>query len=253
MEYELVETELRNFLQNASNEFEFSYEIINIRKFMRDVFSKNENIWSDFSDIEKIYIDKYTNPKKRIQWMAGRYAGKKALKKLISISDNKSGFGCADFNQISILNGLNSAPYIKEYPHINISISHSYPYCIAVVSKHVLGVDIENTISIVESMLKLFYTSNEINEINKLKTSGDKNKLNYKENECEANCLATLYWTRKEAISKLQKHGMNLNFHEIDTVRDVTKLKGVPIETVRTVSIQNIYCSLSLAFEEKFE
>jgi phosphopantetheinyl transferase len=244
----LVETELKSFLQDASNKFEFSYEIINIKKFMRDVFSKDENVWSSFSDAEKVYIDKYTNPKKRIQWMAGRYAGKKALKKLTSITDNKSCFGYVDFKQISILNGLNSAPYIEEYPHLNISISHSYPYCIAVVSRHSIGVDIENTISIVEPILKFYYTLNEIKEINKLKTFGDLNKLNYKENECEANCLATLYWTRKEAISKLQKHGMNLNFDEIDTVYDVTKLKGVPIENIRTVSIQNLYCSLSLAF-----
>ena len=102
-------------------------------------------------------------------------------------------------------------------------------------------------------MLKHFYTANEINEINRMKISGDIVKLNNKENECKANCLSTIYWTRKEAISKLQKCGMNLDFREIDTVFDVTKLKGVPIENVRTVSIQNIYCSLSLAFEERFD
>lgn len=249
MEYELIESEIKNFLKNTSKEFEFTYEIINIRRFMRDVHSNNEKVWTAFSDVEKAVISKYTNPKKRIQWMAGRYAGKIALKKL-SISDNKSDFDNIDFNQISILNGLNSAPYIEGYPNLDISISHSYPYCVAVVSQHRIGVDIENTISIGEPMLRLFYTISEIEEISKLRTY---NELDYKDNVCKANCLATLYWTRKEAISKLQKQGMNLSFHEIDTVCDITNLKGVPIENVKTVSIQNLYFSLSIAFEENID
>lgn len=238
MEHEIVIKELDSFLQNAAMKYEFSYEVINLRRFMREVFCKNKNVWGVFSEVERAIINKYENPKKRIQWMAGRYAGKMAIKKLMEKVDNTDSINI-DATKINIINGLNSAPFIQEYPQLNISISHSYPYCLTIVSENRIGVDIENTISIVEPMLKLFYTINEINEINKLNNS-------YKKSE--ANFLATLYWTRKEAISKLQKAGMNMDFSKIETVRDVTTLQGL---SIRTVSIQNEHCSLSLAFEER--
>lgn len=244
MEYEIVIKELNSFLQSAAKKYEFSYEVINLRRFMREVFGKDKNVWGVFSEVERTIINKYENPKKRIQWMAGRYAGKMAIKKSMTKGDNTN-LANIDATKISIINGLNSAPFIVGYPQLNISISHSYPYCLTLVSKHRIGVDIENTISIVEPMLKLYYTINEINEINKL------SKLNNNNNKSEADILATLYWTRKEAISKLQKEGMNMDFGKIDTVLDVITLQGLTIEKVRTVSIQNEHCSLSLAFEER--
>ncbi|PYG85773.1 phosphopantetheinyl transferase [Ruminiclostridium sufflavum DSM 19573] len=242
MEYESVEREINNFLRNASKEFEFYYEIINIRHFMRKVFTKDENVWSAFSDGEKADQHKFKSPKKRIQWMAGRYAGKMAFVKMAAVNDTGSDFKKIDLKQIRILNGLNSAPYIEGYPGLNISISHSYPYCVAVVSQRRIGVDIENTISEIKSLLGFYYTENEIKELNKLYYPGNDDKA------CEVNCLATLYWTRKEAVSKLYRLGMNMDFHEIDTVYNIIKINN--IEKVRTVSIQNRYCSLSLAFVE---
>jgi phosphopantetheinyl transferase len=244
MQHEIVIKELNSFLQNVAKKYEFSYEIINLRRFMREVFGKDESIWGVFSNIEKTIINKYENPKKRIQWMAGRYAGKMAIKKLMTKGDITD-LDNIDVTKINIMNGLNSAPFIEGYPQLNISISHSYPYCLTLISKHRIGVDIENTINIVEPMLKLYYTLNEINEINKL------SQLSNNNNKSEADFLATLYWTRKEAISKLQKEGMNMDFSKIDTVHDVTTLQGLSIEKVRTVSIQNEHCSLSLAFEER--
>ncbi len=244
MEHEIVIKELDSFLQNAAKKYEFSYEIINLRCFMREVFGKDKSVWGVFSERERTIINKYENPKKRIQWMAGRYAGKMAIKKLMAKADNTD-LANIDATKISIINGLNSAPFIEGYPKLNISISHSYPYCLTLISKHRIGVDIENTISIVEPMLNLYYTKNEINQINKLR------KLNKNYNKSEADFLATLYWTRKEAISKLQKEGMNMDFSKIDTVQEVTTLQGLSIEKVRTVSIQNEHCSLSLAFEER--
>ncbi|QNU66866.1 4'-phosphopantetheinyl transferase superfamily protein [Ruminiclostridium herbifermentans] len=241
MEQEMVIKELNSFLQNTANRYEFSYEVINLRSFMRNVFGKDENVWGIFSEVERSIINKYENPKKRIQWMAGRYAGKMAIKKLMLKTDS-SEIANIDVTKVSIKNGANSAPFIEGYPHLNISISHSYPYCVALVSKNKIGVDIEKTMTIVQPMLKFYYTTNEINEINKLSNNNDNN---------EADFLATLYWTRKEAISKLQKVGMNLDFRKIDTVNDITILQGLSIDKVRTVSIQNKHCSLSLAFEER--
>ncbi len=243
MEHEIVIKELNGFLQKAAKKHEFSYKVINIRHFMRAVFGKDKNVWGAFSDVEKTIINKYENPKKRIQWMAGRYAGKRAIERFIT-NEEMTHFQSIDIKKISILNGINSAPYIEGYPQLNISISHSYPYCLTLISRHRIGVDIENTISIVEPMLKLYYTINEINEI------AQSSQLKNKNNKSEADFLATLYWTRKEAISKLQKAGMNMDFSKIDTVYDVTTLQGLSIDKVRTVSMQNEYCTLSLAFEE---
>jgi 4'-phosphopantetheinyl transferase len=241
IEQEMVIKELNSFLQNTAKKYEFSFEVIYLRHFMRDVFSKDKNVWGVFSEIERSIINKYENPKKRIQWMAGRYAGKMAIKKLLIKADS-SDMDNIDVTKISIKNGVNLAPFIEGYPQLNISISHSYPYCLALASKHKIGVDIEKTITIVQPMLKFYYTQDEINEINKLSQLDKKN---------EANSLATLYWTRKEAISKLQREGMNMDFRKIDTLHDITTLHGMSIDKVRTVSIQNRHCSLSLAFEER--
>lgn len=248
MEHGIVISEFNSFLQDTSKKYDFSYEIISIRSFMRDIFSKNESVWSFFSDAEKTIMDYYKNPKKRLEWMAGRYAGKLALINFIK-SQSKLDLDDIEVTNLSILNGERSAPYIDKYPNLNISISHSYPFCVVIISEHMIGVDMEKTFSMMEPMLKLYYTAHEIDMINMLEEKSS--FTNNIDNRKEADFLATLYWTRKEAISKLKKLGMSMDFSKIDTVGEITILNELSGEKIRTISMQNVYCSLSIAIKER--
>ncbi len=79
----------------------------------------------------KLY-DKMTNKKRKLAFLAGRFAAKEAYVKAYQHID-----GALNFNEVSILNDGFGAPYLdtpKTNDHVLISISHSDAYAVAVCS-----------------------------------------------------------------------------------------------------------------------
>ena len=90
-----------------------------------NIILKEEYLINFFTDKEKL-ICKNMNSKKKIEWLAGRFAAKEAIYKAIN-----SYYNCS-LRNIEILVDKNGAPYCEiENFEIYISISHDEEYAIA--------------------------------------------------------------------------------------------------------------------------
>jgi len=90
---------------------------INHRKFTEKVLTNNE----------LSIFDNFQSEKLKLEFLAGRFAGKEAYLKA-----NQKGLGEIPFHAIEILNHENGAPYLNDDEAL-ISISHEKEYAIAIV------------------------------------------------------------------------------------------------------------------------
>ncbi|MDP4180222.1 MAG: 4'-phosphopantetheinyl transferase superfamily protein [Bacillota bacterium] len=201
---------LYNNLDKISSKYGFEFCVVDMKEIEKRINSEFDlaqempiDVGLALSNAEKAHLYSIKLQKNRIQWIAGRYAVKSALFKYKLLSGSFMDLSCID-----ILKGADSAPYIPQYPNITVSITHSFPYCIGIVSERKIGVDIENIFMPDDSLIQYFYTDNE--------------KAVLKDKCClkDYSEKAVIFWTRKEAVSKLLKLGMQLNFKKLDTSSD---------------------------------
>jgi len=94
----------------------------------------------------------------------------------------------------------------KEIP-INLSISHSHEFSVAIISKNQVGIDLE----LIESRSPSFYKE--------VFTESERELIS------ENNKLGTIYWTAKEAFSKAIGEGFHVNFRDIELKFDEEQKK----------------------------
>lgn len=194
---------IKNSLDSISGFYKFEFYLMNMIYTERKLEEKDLSLLSVLSEKEAGYMDNLKNHKNRIQWVSGRYAVKSALFKHRLESSGFMNPSCID-----VLKGSDSAPYILQYPDLCVSITHSFPYCIGTVSKKRIGVDIEEVIKPEDSFITHFYSANEKKALKSLKGTEEYSRQ------------AMVFWTRKEAVSKLVRLGMQLDFKNIDTSED---------------------------------
>lgn len=100
-------------------------------------------------------------------------------------------------------------PFLKEFPNINFSISHTKNICICVISDKNVGVDIQ-CLKYYPNVLK-YFTDDELAIINESKNKA----LDF-----------TKIWTKKESYLKMLGYGISYGLKKVDTV----KLKNKYIE-----------------------
>jgi holo-[acyl-carrier protein] synthase len=83
-------------------------------KFLNRIFHREE--------IEE--IEKVNNFKRKIEKIAGKFAAKESVFKV----DNRF----VDLKKIEILTDDKGQPFVKNFPHINVSVSHEKEYAVAV-------------------------------------------------------------------------------------------------------------------------
>ncbi len=193
------EITIKNSLEVLSGRHGFEFCVTDMSK----LGEKGLNLLSVLSEKEIEYLDKLRNEKNRVQWMAGRYAVKSALFKYKLQRCTLFDLSCID-----VLKGEDSAPYIIQYPDLCVSITHSYPYCIGIVSEKKIGIDLERINELNESLVRHFYSEGEQRLLAQLIGSEEYSKQ------------AVMFWTRKEAVSKLFKLGMQMDFKKLDTSSD---------------------------------
>ncbi len=97
----------------------------------KDIVNKDERfIKRVLSEEEFIYYSKITNAKRKIEYIASRFACKEAIFKCYEKMDPPF-----DFRNISILNNKNGAPYVlinQKTTQLQISLSHTEHYSVAV-------------------------------------------------------------------------------------------------------------------------
>lgn len=190
---------INSFLEIHSKVHEFEYQVMDMRR----VGEKDINLLSVLSEKEIQHLHSLKIDKNRIQWIAGRYAAKSALFKY-----KLERAALMDLSCIDILKGEDSSPYILQYKDMCVSITHSFPYCIAIVSNKKIGIDLEQISEPKESLISCFYSDEEKTILENLKKIDE---------YCQR---AMIFWTRKEAVSKLLKLGMKMNFKKLDTSTD---------------------------------
>jgi phosphopantetheinyl transferase len=185
---------------NSEDNAETRFALVDMNIVRRDLVKNSEDTLRVLSPKEHEILNQYSMPKKSLQWLCGRIGVKRALEKLLE----PNGFAYSP-DKIDVLNGLNSAPFLVQYPDLHTSITHCYPFCICVVSKHRIGIDLEKHFDITKDFISMYYAEKEVFLISR----NLKSEI--------SDFLALYFWTRKEALSKLLKLGMNLDFRRLDT------------------------------------
>lgn len=207
-----TEESINECLLQLSERFGFNFDIINMSDLEKRGVLASSDIYEILSDAEIAHLKKIKLEKNRLQWVAGRYAVKNALMKRMYLRTKR------EFGKIDVLKGADSAPYIPQYQSCTASITHSYPYCVGVVAEKKIGVDIENIFMPDKSLIKYFYTENEKQVLEKCM------------HKDEYSWIAMAYWTRKEAISKLFRLGMKMDFSKLNTTDDYYYKNDMPIK-----------------------
>lgn len=195
---------LYDCLQKMEDSYSFKFHIVDMREIEKRYNVFDDTLMMLLSNSEIEYLNNLKINKNKIQWISGRYAAKYAL--FVYKLDNNN---IMDLSCIDILKGADSAPFIVQYPSLRVSISHSYPYCIAVISECRIGIDLERVFEPEESLIRYFFC---INEKNMLKNYNGVQDYSDK---------AMIMWTRKEAVSKLFGLGMKMNFAGLDASKDI--------------------------------
>ncbi len=140
-------------------------------------------------------------PNKKSEWLAGRIAAKKLIKKHFS----KLGVALK-YKEIEISTKTSGQPYFR---NLNLSISHTDKIAIAEISdKGNVGIDIEKIRKIPEIVIEKFLTEKEKNFIALAPKS-------------QNDLYTTLFWSLKE--SHLKSLGLGLRKHPASV--EITKTK----------------------------
>ena len=78
------------------------------------------------TSFEREELDRRTSDKKKIEYLAGRFAAKEAIFK---VTQDKG------YLSYSVLHDDNGCPYVAEHPELSVSISHDGDYAVAIVLK----------------------------------------------------------------------------------------------------------------------
>lgn len=155
----------------------------------------------------------YTYPKRRNEWFAGRVAAKKATANIFNFNSN-----AFPLKDIEIKNRKDGRPFLKlptaTNTRLDISISHSKEYAIAMASKNICGIDIQATEATLERVEGRFCSSSELDLL----------ENNYNNSK---NILLTKLWAAKEAVKKAACiSGTMLGFTELQ-LSDITKMRNI--------------------------
>jgi phosphopantetheinyl transferase len=149
-------------------------------------------------------------PKRRVEWLAGRLAAKIAFARYCQAGGQPGHPG-----RVSVLNDRQRAPYLAGLPGLWLSISHSHAYAVAILARRRVGVDLEKIEPRHPDLPDQFFSPEEQERVEQ--ESGPAGKKDE---------LVTLYWTRKEAVSKVVQRGGQMVFSRINTVPDMVRVEG---------------------------
>ena len=161
-----------------------------------------------FNDEEIQKANGFKTYKRQKEWMCGRYIIKQLVSKIYSV----------EMKHIQVSTKVNGAPYLKDFPEKNISISHSGKYAIGAITlsrETQIGIDIENI------------TQPRSNEFCSIAFS--QNELNY----LKTQPFQQLYvnWTIKESYLKLIEQGFHENLKQVEVLDNKIYHHGKLMET----------------------
>ena len=147
------------------------------------------------SEREGAFYQTLRFPKRRTEWLGGRFALKALLSDLLQI---------ADWREIEVLPCSNGKPVLVVCgieSNLAFSITHSHGYAVAAVSQTcaLIGIDLERIEKRMDAWAKDFFHSSELTG--------------------EGERFLTSLWTQKEALVKLLGTGLSLNSYDVRSVQ----------------------------------
>ena len=132
--------------------------------------------------------------------------------------------------------GLRGKPYLKDYPDVHFSLSHSGNMAVLAISDSEVGIDVQERRGYQEKVVKRFYHESEIAVIEAISDPAEK-----------ANCFYQM-WTAKEAYIKYTGKGMgqDLRSFGVDLANERILEEGREIAICKTIPMENndYFCSL---------
>ncbi|NUM35189.1 MAG: 4'-phosphopantetheinyl transferase superfamily protein [Candidatus Brocadiae bacterium] len=190
--------DLENFLMQQQLYYGFRFSVVPIPVIHKLLEEKPQDALAILSTKEQSMFHSFINYKKKLEWLSGRTAAKKAILSLWGQNNP----GIEEYKNCQLFYGKQGEPYIPASPQTHISISHSQGIAIALASFSPIGIDLEKNFLPEKSLLRFFFAPQEENQV--LSLCGEEQKRQ-----------AALLWTKKEAIAKLLKLGGSLFFQEI--------------------------------------
>jgi 4'-phosphopantetheinyl transferase len=191
----------------------------------RNLLFKKEDFRTVFLSPEEIeMVNRFKSLKKQVEWMAGRFLVKTMVQEAL---DNGM-----SMTEITVMHQDEGAPFVKGFPRLRISISHSGDYAAVGLTTREgtdIGLDIEEIGKAPDgSFLKTAFTQNE------LAAMGTTPQEIFK------------HWTIKEAFLKYIKKGFNESLYRVEVIDGKIFHNGVEAHvTILTRTIGTRY-SLSL-------
>ncbi len=224
--------ELGRFLAQACCLGRGTYAVVDTRWARAAALSRRADLSAIITPGEQDALGRLTSPKRRLQWLAGRCAAKVAVMKQGLRKGSLLWPDCLD-----VLRGPSGHPHVVQYPELHLSIAHSGRYAIAVAAERPVGIDLEAAFVPHPSLLARYYHAREVA------------RLAEQHSRQQVGRLAALYWTRKEALSKLLGLGMRMDFAAVDATEDLLPRSDGSGINVHFMSRQAGRFSASVAWE----
>lgn len=147
------------------------------------------------SEREGAFYQTLRFPKRRTEWLGGRFALKMLVAQLLQITD---------LREIEVLPHPDGKPILSvrgEQSHLAFSITHSHGYAVAAICStyKLIGIDLERIEKRIDAWAKDFFHSSELTG--------------------EGERFLTSLWTQKEALVKLLGTGLSLNSYDVRCVQ----------------------------------
>jgi 4'-phosphopantetheinyl transferase EntD len=219
------------FLQRQAQAYRFHYAIQRIDAVSAALDSDGDRFASILSEAERNLFARPTVYKRKVEWLAGRLAAKRAFASYHAVLD-----WAAEARHISVLNDVARAPFFAECPELTLSLSHSHDYAVAVVAERAIGIDIEKIERRPTALARYFCCAEEQHFLEEEGLQGSQWDVH-----------VTLLWCRKEAVAKCLRLGGKLAFAHINTLDDALSLPDLCPQTIRLSSAQGEGYAMALA------
>lgn len=224
---------LGSFMEGISRNVEFQYGIQDIRDLAQQIEKRGPDFAYGFlSDQEWPVFLGFRVHKRRLEWLAGRIASKKAF-----LSGVPGDLDPTSYRRLCVLNDSTRAPYFPDHPQRCLSLSHSHDYAIAVVANFKIGIDLEKVEPRHTALVKYFCCAEEQDLIHRMNHS-----------HLQWNTKVTELWTRKEAVAKFLRIGGALNFKKLNVLQDVVQTSTDSLELVELKSTSAQGYAIAVAF-----
>lgn len=165
---------------------------------------------------EQAYFKTLRFPKRRNEWLGGRFALKRAVAYVL---------GIADLTRIEVLPQESGKPklWVEEKPaRLAHSITHSNGFAVAAAGaeEKLIGIDLEKIEHRIEAWKNDFFHPSELTD------DGDE--------------FLTALWTQKEALVKLLGTGLSLRSNEVCCVRGEPRFAGRALEIYKSLGTPQI-------------